>query len=75
MNQIIRVDLRHDIVHPDGRQESQVENLELRYLFRFEVEHLLARSGFEVESIYADYDKTPYGVKYPGELVLVARKV
>jgi len=31
-------------------------------------------AGFEVEHLYADYDKSPYGSKYPGELLVVARK-
>jgi hypothetical protein len=46
----------------------------MRYLFRFEVEHLLARCGFAVEALYGDYDKCPYGSKYPGELIFVATK-
>ena len=33
------------------------------------------RSGFEVEAVYADFDKSPYGSKYPGELIFVARKI
>jgi hypothetical protein len=28
-----------------------------------------------VEEVYADYDKSPYGTKYPGELIFVAKKV
>ncbi len=39
------------------------------------VEHLLARSGFQLEHVYVDYDKSPYGSKYPGELITVAKKV
>jgi hypothetical protein len=62
-------------MHPDGREERLVHAFPMRYLFRFEAEHLLARCGFAVESIYADYDKTPYGSKYPGELIFVAKKV
>jgi len=46
----------------------------VRYFFRFEVEHLLARCGFEVEALYADYDKSPYGTRDPGELIFVARR-
>ena len=46
----------------------------MRYLYRFEAEHLLARCGFAVEAVYADFDKRPYGSEYPGELILVARK-
>jgi hypothetical protein len=26
------------------------------------------------EHVYADYDKTPYGTLYPGELIFVAQK-
>ena len=39
-----------------------------------EAERLLARCGFDLEHVYADYDKSPYGSKYPGELLFVARK-
>ena len=35
---------------------------------------LLVRCGFQVESVYADYDKSPYGSKYPGELIFVAKR-
>jgi hypothetical protein len=61
------------VSHPDGREERLVHAFPLRYFFRFEVEHLLARAGFQVEHVYADYDKSPYGSKYPGELLFVAR--
>jgi SAM-dependent methyltransferase len=74
-NQINQIELIYYITHPDGREERLVHAFSMRYLFRFEAEHLLARCGFEVEAIYADYDKSPFGSKYPGELILVARKV
>jgi SAM-dependent methyltransferase len=74
-NQINYVELIYYVSHPDGRQERLVQAFPMRYLFRFEAEHLLGRSGFEVEQLYADYDKSPYGSKYPGELIFVARKV
>jgi len=73
-NQINYVELIYYVTHPDGRQERLVQAFPMRYLFRFEAEHLLARAGFEVEQLYADYDKSPYGSKYPGELIFVARK-
>lgn len=46
----------------------------MRYLFRWEAEHLLVRCGFEIEALYAGYDKSSYGTKDPGELIFVARK-
>ena len=73
--QITDVELIYDVTHPDGRQEQLVHAFPMRYFFRFEAEHLLMRSGFEVEAVYADFDKSPYGSKYPGELIFVARKI
>ena len=68
------IELIYYVTHPDGRTERLVHAFPMRYLFRYEVEHLLARCGFEVETLYADYDKSPYGSKYPGELIFVAKK-
>ena len=72
--QIGHYELIHYVSHPDGRQERLVQAFPLRYLFRFEAEHLLARAGFTLEHVYADFEKNPYGSKYPGELLMVARR-
>lgn len=72
VSQIIRVELVYYLTHPDGQKERLVHAFPLRYLFRFEAEHLLSRCGFEVEDIYADYQKNPLGYTYPGELIFVA---
>jgi hypothetical protein len=73
-NQVQDTELIYYVTHPDGRVERLVHSFPMRYLFRFEAEHLLARCGFEVEALYADYDRSPYGSKYPGELIFVVRK-
>jgi len=73
VSQIIRVELIYYLTHPDGQKERLVHAFPLRYLFRFEAEHLLSRCGFEVDDIYADYQKNPLGYTYPGELIFVAR--
>jgi SAM-dependent methyltransferase len=72
--QVQDAELIYYVTHPDGRQERLVHAFPMRYLFPFEAEHLLARCGFEIEALYADYDKSPYGAKYPGELIFVARR-
>ena len=51
-----------------------VHAFRMRYLFRFEAEHLLARAGFVTEHLYSGYDKGSFGSTYPGDLVFVARK-
>ena len=73
INQIIQVELIYYLTHPGGQKERLVHAFPLRHLFRFEAEHLLSRCGFEVEDLYADYQKNPIGFTYPGELIFVAR--
>jgi SAM-dependent methyltransferase len=73
-NQFMQIELLYYVTHPDGREERLVHAFEMRYLFRFEVEHLLARCGFETEAIYSGFDKSPYGSRYPGDLIVLARK-
>ena len=73
-NQVHDIELIYYVTHPDGREERLVHRFQMRYLFRFEGEHLLARAGFKVENVYADYDKSPFGSKYPGELIFIAGK-
>ena len=73
-NQVNDHELVYYVTHPDGQKQRLVHAFPLRYLFRFEAEHLLARAGFAVEHLYAGYDKSAYGSRYPGDLVFVARK-
>jgi len=73
-DQVQDVELIYYVTHGDGRRERLVHSFPMRYLFRFEAEHLLVRCGFVVEALYAGYDKSPYGSKYPGELIFVARR-
>jgi SAM-dependent methyltransferase len=67
-------DVVHDVTHPDGRQERLIQPFTIRYLSRFEVEHLLARCGFALEEVFGDYDRSPYGSASSRELIVVARK-
>jgi hypothetical protein len=46
----------------------------MRYYFRYEIEHLLARTGFEALAIYGDFDKSPLLDSSP-EMIFVAAKV
>jgi len=72
--QIIHEELFYDVRYADGHEERIVYPSPLRYFFRYEVEHLLARTGFLTESVYAGFDKEFFGSRYPSELVFVARR-
>lgn len=71
--QLNHVELIYYVTYPGGRAERLVHSFPMRYLFRFEGEHLLVRAGFEIEHLYSGYDKSPFGSSYPGELIFVAR--
>lgn len=73
-DQIVDVELIYYVTHPDGSKERLVHSFPMRYLFRFEAEYLLRLSGFEVEHLYAGYDKSHHDSNYPGELIFVAKK-
>jgi SAM-dependent methyltransferase len=47
--------------------------LEIRYFHRYEMEHLLARCGFEVEALYGDFYKNEYR-STSADFIWVARK-
>jgi SAM-dependent methyltransferase len=72
-DQTIGVEFIYHVTRQDGSEERLVDAFPLRYLFRFELEHLLVRAGFRLESLYGGFDKKPYGsTAYPGELIAVA---
>ncbi len=74
LNQINEIQFNIYVRHPDGFEEVILQKANMRYLFRYEAEHLLARCGFALRAVYADYDRTAFGKKYPGELILMAEK-
>ena len=82
VNQVITSEFIYLISHPDGRQERLVHELQMRFAFKNEIEHLLARAGFVIDAMYEDFQKTPYGTARSinemgwsaGELLVVAKK-
>jgi SAM-dependent methyltransferase len=51
---------------------SDTVDIRMRWLHRFELEHLLARAGFEDVRIYGGFDRRPYDHD-SGEQVVIAR--
>jgi ubiquinone/menaquinone biosynthesis C-methylase UbiE len=66
------VEMIFRVTHADGKQERLVMAWTLRYFFRYEVEHLLARCGFGVESEYGNFDESALGDESP-EMIFVAK--
>jgi SAM-dependent methyltransferase len=57
--------------HAHGNEERLVFAWTLRYFFRYEVEHLLARCGFQINAVYGDFDRSPLVDASP-EMIFVA---
>jgi len=55
-----------------GLVRSRTVPLATRYSFRFELQLLLEKAGFEIEALFGDYDKRPFD--WTGEIIFVARK-
>ncbi len=69
--QINDVEMIYSVTHAGGRKERLVFAWPLRYFFRYEVEHLLARCGFRVAGEYGNFDRRPMGDDSP-EMIFVA---
>jgi len=70
----MEAELIYDVSAAGSDRPQVVHRFGIRSIFRYEAEHLLVRSGFDVEHVYADYDHSPFGSKYPGELIFIARR-
>jgi len=64
--QIMEVTFRFEPAETDGNT-----TVRLRWLYRYEIEHLLARAGFTDVTFYGGYDRRPW--RPEGETVIVAR--
>lgn len=73
VNQINTEEILFEEYGPDGGLvRTRIVPLETRYTFRYELELLLEKAGFEIQSIFRDYDKNPYDGT--GEIIVVAQK-
>lgn len=72
--QIDHVTFIYDEIDTDGRVRRTALPFAMRWLYRFELEHLLARAGFALEAVYGSYELDEF--TSDGELMLtVARKI
>jgi SAM-dependent methyltransferase len=72
--QIIYEEMYYNVDYPDGKKEKLIYPAQVRYFYRYEIEHLLSLSGFKINKIYSDFEKNEFGVKYPSELIVEAKK-
>jgi SAM-dependent methyltransferase len=66
------VEMAFEVTGPGGKTSRSVFAFTIRYFFRYEVEHLLARAGFRVLELFGDFDGSPLRDDSP-EMIFVAR--
>lgn len=71
--QVNDVELIYYVTHPEGRTERLVMAFPIRYFFRYEVEHLLERCGFQVAAVYGGFDGSPLRDDSP-DMLFIAEK-
>lgn len=59
--QCAEYELTYEVMDADGSARRLTERFPLRYVFRYELEHLLVRAGYDVVALYGDYDRSPFG--------------
>jgi ubiquinone/menaquinone biosynthesis C-methylase UbiE len=72
--QTIQVHSFLDEMSDAGVVKRHVSAFELRYIFRYEMELLLEKTGFKVKEIYGDYDRSPF-VSESKRMIFVAEKL
>jgi SAM-dependent methyltransferase len=72
-SQTIYVQFIYDELDAEGRVRRGVLPFTMRWLYRYELEHLLSRAGFALEAVYGSYDLDDYGAG-SDVMLAVARK-
>jgi len=68
------IELIYYVRDPAGQTTRIVQAFPMRYFFRFELEHLLTRAGFEITGLFGNFDRSPFTDSSPEMIVIAARK-
>lgn len=69
--QVMDVHFRFERRRGDVVVGEERTSFRMRWFYRYEIEHLLARAGFEVVDVFGGFDRRPYDGH--GEIITVAR--
>ena len=72
VTQLLQVHFRYERSRAGERVGSEEAHFHMRWFWRYELEHLLARAGFGQVTIYGDFDRREVGPETPA-FVIVAR--
>jgi SAM-dependent methyltransferase len=73
VEQYSEAELIYYVRNTDGTTERLVHAFYMRWFWRYELEHLLVRSGFRLAAIYGDFDRSPLTDESP-EMICIAER-
>jgi len=74
VDQVSEIELVYYITtEPGGKTERRVQSFDMRWFLRAELFNLLAREGFNVRTIYGDFDRSPLTDSSPEQIVCAER--
>jgi ubiquinone/menaquinone biosynthesis C-methylase UbiE len=74
LEQYSEVELIYYVRGADGSEQRLVHGFLMRWFWRHELEHLLARCGFRVRAIFGDYNRSPVTDESP-EMIFIAERI
>ena len=75
VDQVSEIELVYYVSGPSGGTPKRyMQSFDMRWYLRAELLHLLARSGFRVDTIYGDFDRSPLTDKSPEQVVCATRQ-
>jgi SAM-dependent methyltransferase len=63
-------EMTYEIIEADGTKRRLAETFPLRLIYRYELEHLLARGGFRISSWYGGYDRSAFTDESLGMIIV-----
>ncbi|KPK88388.1 hypothetical protein AMJ80_11120 [bacterium SM23_31] len=72
--QIIDVDFLYEEYDRNGNVSKNTHSIKTSLIFRYEMEYLLEKNGFEVLNVYGNYDRSPFSAESPQIIVICGKK-
>jgi hypothetical protein len=63
--------MRHERWRAGAKVGEGTSEIRMRWFWRYEIEHLLARASLAIEALYGGFAKEPYDARR--EMIVVAR--
>ena len=73
--QLIDIDFLYEEYDQDGEVTKKTKNLKMSLIFRYEMEYLLEKNGFDVINVYGDYDRSEFSQKSPQIVCICTKKM